>query len=220
VSRNPALDAEKIRIIKGQSAAIREGSFFLAGGTGLAVRLKHRTSRDLDWFTAKAFDADSLRRTLEAAPEKPTRIEQAEPHTLRAYYGEVETSFILYRQIQGTAEETTVSKSISVPLASLELLAGMKAAAVHDRGAKRDFLDIHAICLQPGWSVPRFIEHAARCLPLQPEQVARALTYFEDAEPQPMPGSSKYSWPEVKKALVAGVQLWERTRSREPDVER
>ena len=51
MSRNPALDAEKIRIIKVQSAAIREGSFFLAGGTGLAVRLKHRTSRDLDWFT-------------------------------------------------------------------------------------------------------------------------------------------------------------------------
>jgi hypothetical protein len=94
VSRNPALDAEKIRIIKVQSAAIREGSFFLAGGTGLAVRLKHRTSRDLDWFTDQAFDADSLRRTLEAAPEKPTRIEQSGPNTMRAYYGELETSFI------------------------------------------------------------------------------------------------------------------------------
>jgi hypothetical protein len=220
VSRNPALDAEKIRIIKVQSAAIREGAFFLAGGTGLAVRLKHRTSRDLDWFTDQAFDADSLRRTLEAAPEKPTRIEQAGPNTMRAYYGELETSFILYRQIRGEAEEVPVSKSVSIPLASLELLAGMKAAAVHGRGSKRDFIDIHAICLEPGWSVPRYIEHAARCLPLPAEEVARALIYFDDAELQPMPASSKYAWPDVKKALVAGVQLWERTRNREPDVER
>ena len=116
MSRNPALDAEKIRIIKVQSAAIREGSFFLAGGTGLAVRLKHRTSRDLDWFTDQAFDADSLRRTLEGAPEKPTRIEQSGPNTMRAYYGELETSFILYRQIRGQAEEVPVSKSVSIPL--------------------------------------------------------------------------------------------------------
>jgi hypothetical protein len=52
---------------------------------------------------------------LEAAPEKPTRIEQAGPHTLRAYYEDLETSFILYQQIQGTPEETTVSNSVSVP---------------------------------------------------------------------------------------------------------
>jgi hypothetical protein len=134
-------DAEKIRIIKVQSAAVREGSIFLAGGTGLAVRLKHRTSRDLDWFTAKAFDADSLRRAR-------SRSRETNPHRT--------------------------------------------GGSTHALGVLRRGRDE------------------------EPEQVARALTSFDDAEPQPMPGSSKYSWPEVKKALVAGVQLWERTCIREP----
>ena len=35
---------------------------------------------------------------------------------MRAYYGELETSFILYRQIRGQAEEVPVSKSVSIPL--------------------------------------------------------------------------------------------------------
>ena len=96
----------------------------------------------------------------------------------------------------------------------------MKAAAVHDRGSKRDFLDIYAISKEPGWSVPAFIEHGARCLPLQSEQIARALTYFDDAEPEPMPDSCKYSWATVKKELTAGVRLWERTRDRNRDPER
>ena len=212
MTRNPALDDEKIRIIEVQSPAIHQDSFFLAGGTGVAIRLKHRTSKDLDWFTAKPFDAQKLRRALDAAPEPPTHVEQSGPHTLRAYYDELETSFILYRQIRGEADETRVSKAVSIPVARLDLLAGMKAAAVHDRGSKRDFLDIYAICREPGWSVPVFIEHGARCLPLQREQIARALTYFDDAEPESMPAYCKYAWSSVKKELVAGVALWERTR--------
>jgi Nucleotidyl transferase AbiEii toxin, Type IV TA system len=72
-----------------------------------------------------------------------------------------------------------------IPLADLELMAAMKAAALHDRGAKRDFIDIHAICSQPAWSVPRFIEHAARMLPLEPAQIRLALTYYVDADKEP-----------------------------------
>jgi hypothetical protein len=215
VKRGPALDAEKIRIIKLQAEAVREGAFFLAGGTGLAVRLHHRVSNDLDWFTGEAFDADELRRKLESAPIPPTHIEQQSPHTLRAYYGTFETSFILVRQIPVETEELSVRKGVSIPIAKLELLALMKAAAVHDRGTKRDFVDIYAICGEPGWSVPRFIEHAAAALPLQPEQIALALTYFADAELQPMPAQCTLSWSLIKKTLTAGVRAWEATRKQD-----
>jgi hypothetical protein len=208
VKRNPALDTEKMRIIGLQAAAVRAGSFFLAGGTGLALRLNHRVSNDLDWFTSEAFDADQLRRALENAPEKPTTIEQQSPQTLRAYYGEFETSFIRLRQVPVQTEELPVAPGVSVRVATLELSALMKAAAVHDRGTKRDFIDIYAICQQPGWSVARFIEHAAAHLPLQPEQVALALTYFADADRQPMPARCTLSWEAVKKELTAAVTAW------------
>lgn len=38
--------------------------FYLAGGTGLALQLGHRVSFDLDFFTAKRFDAKKLKKTL------------------------------------------------------------------------------------------------------------------------------------------------------------
>ena len=77
-------------------------------------------------------------------------------------------------------------------------MAAMKAAAVHDRVARRDFIDIHAICRQPGWSIGRFIEHAARYLPLAPARVARALIYYADADRQPMPAGYSVAWNKVK----------------------
>ena len=210
-----ALDRDKLRVIRLQSEVASSGEFFLAGGTGLALRLDHRVSDDLDWFTAKRFSVQDLKRKLGRLAEKPTAIEQHGAHTLRAYYGDLETSFITYEQVPAKPETVKVA-GVEIALADLEILAAMKAAAVHDRGAKRDFVDIHAIVAEPGWSTGRFIEHAARMLPLEPEQVARALTYFADAEREPMPKGCKVSWKEVKSALQRGVRDWEMKRHRDP----
>ena len=54
------LDADKLRIVALQSGLVRRGGFFLAGGTGLGLRLGHRLSRDIDWFTPRQFDAAEL----------------------------------------------------------------------------------------------------------------------------------------------------------------
>lgn len=94
---NQILDGAKIRAIRVQSGVVRDGQFFLAGGTALGLRLRHRRSRDLDWFTAAGFDAANLGRTLDSLPERPTKMEQKGPTTIRAYYGELETSFIRSR---------------------------------------------------------------------------------------------------------------------------
>jgi hypothetical protein len=96
-------------------------------------------------------------------------VQQDGKSTLRAYYGMLEASFISYEQAPAKPEMVRVGGT-DVALADMELMAVMKAAAVHDRGAKRDFVDIHAICGQPGWSVSRFIAQAVRHLPLEPEQ--------------------------------------------------
>ena len=209
------LDDEKLRAIRIQAELVREGEFFLAGGTGLGLHLGHRCSRDLDWFTARDFDATELKQKLENLREKPTKLEQHGRRTLRAYYGELETSFILYQQVKGHPQPFKVAGT-EIPVADVELLAAMKAGAVHGRGSRRDFIDIHAISGQPGWSVGRFIEQAAKKLPLRSEEVARALTYFADAEREPMPEGYVGSWEKVKRDLSAGVRQWERTR----DIER
>jgi hypothetical protein len=40
------LDRDKLRVIRLQADLVREGQFFLAGGTGLGLRLGHRLSDD------------------------------------------------------------------------------------------------------------------------------------------------------------------------------
>jgi len=148
------LDADKARIIRLQSGIVKEGGFFLAGGTGLAIRLGHRLSDDLDWFTSSRFDARVLLDGLKALPEKPTAVRQDGRQTVRAFYGSLETSFIVYEQVPSKVEILTARDS-QVPVADVELLAAMKAAAAHDRGARRDLVDVHAISRLPGWSVGR-----------------------------------------------------------------
>jgi hypothetical protein len=207
------LDKDKLRVIRLQSALVRDGHFFLAGGTGIGLRLGHRLSRDLDWFTPTAFDAEALAARLMALSEQPSELERQGPHTLRAHYGELETSFIRYAQVPARPELVHVAGT-EIPVADIGLLAAMKAAAVHDRGTKRDFVDIYTICRLPGWSIGRFIDHATTQLPFQPVQVELALTYFADADREPMPQGFAVPWERVKSELQQGVRAWARQRER------
>jgi hypothetical protein len=113
--------------------------------------------------------------------------------------------------------ELVTVAGVSIALADVETLAVMKAAALHDRGTRRDFVDIHAICRMPGWSVERFITLATARLPLQPIQMKLALTYFVDAERDAMPRGCTTPWTTIKAELERGIQEWERRRSRGPE---
>ncbi|HVV52520.1 MAG TPA: nucleotidyl transferase AbiEii/AbiGii toxin family protein [Polyangia bacterium] len=213
------LDEDKKRVIRLQAHLVREGKFFLAGGTGLGLRLGHRLSDDIDWFTPTPFEAKTLIARLNSLPEKPHETVQHGAHTVRAYYDrpgtseKLETSFITYAQVPAHPEPAAVGGT-EFPVADISLLAAMKTAALHDRGARRDFIDVHAISSLPGWRIPRLIERVRRQLPLQGRQIALALTYFVDAEKESMPRGCKVSWEQVKKDLQRGVQEWERQRDR------
>lgn len=153
-----------------------------------------------------------LRKTLDNLPEKPTQTTVG-PYTLRAHYGELETSFTRYTQVTARPELLPIG-DLKIPVADVETFALMKAAAVHDRGTKRDFIDIHAICSAPGWSVGRFIDLATSWLPLTARQMKLALTYFADADHPRLPIQYGSPWNKVKTDLEQGVQQWERSRSR------
>lgn len=217
LGRMEVLDVEKVRVLKLQEQVVNRGDFFLAGGTGLGLHLGHRKSMDLDWFTPKEFDPEKLKDALERLPEAPTQIEQQGKQTLRAFYGDLETSFILYQQVRSTPERFIIAGA-NIPVADIKLIAAMKAAAVHDRGFKRDFVDIHAICKLPGWSVSKFVEVATKSLPLSTEQVRLSLTYFADAEKQRMPAGCTISWERIKADLGKGVK--DSKRNRQQDIDR
>jgi hypothetical protein len=210
------LDARKVRVIRAQLPLVDQGGFYLAGGTGLALHLGHRLSVDLDWFSAAAFDEQTLQSSLKGLSEAPVSVSVNGPRTVRAYYGEqpqLETSFIGYEQVSSKPQRFVVA-GVAFPVADLEHLAAMKAAVVHDRGAKRDHIDVHAICRASDWSMSRFIENACKRLPLQPRQLALALTFFEDAEKEPMPEGCAVPWSKVKSELQQAILSWERSLGR------
>jgi hypothetical protein len=71
---------------------------------------------------------------------------------VRAYYKDLETSFISYEQVPAHPESFSVGGT-TIPIADIEILSAMKAAALHDRGARRDVIDAHGISRLSGWSV-------------------------------------------------------------------
>lgn len=54
------IERDKLQIAILQRDVVRNGGFYLAGGSGLALRLGHRFSEDLDWFTDRRFAAGEL----------------------------------------------------------------------------------------------------------------------------------------------------------------
>jgi lipoate-protein ligase A len=53
---------------------------------------------------ATALCASDLKRELDSLSEKPSKLEQHGAHTVRAYYGTLETSFISYEQVPAKPE--------------------------------------------------------------------------------------------------------------------
>ena len=219
LSPEQVLDAAKRRAVEVQAPVVGQGQFYLAGGTALALQLGHRRSRDLDWFTPVAFDEPSLVRALQSLSVAPTAVEHSAKHTVRAFYGELETSFIRFSAIAARSTVVEVG-AVRLPVADIATIAAMKAGAIVQRGAKRDFVDVDAITRSPGWSMERFVDNAGQKIKLLPAQLYLGLTYFADAEKQPMPDGARDSWEAVKRSLVDQVGALQRRRTRGPDMDR
>jgi hypothetical protein len=179
--------------------------FHLAGGTAVALHLGHRRSVDLDFFTEEAFDvplelAETLRRQ-----DKSFASESVAPGTLHGTAEGVRVSFLEYRY--PLLRPPVPWPEAGCALAALDDLAAMKLAAVAQRGAKKDFFDLHALT--------QAHRPLAELLPLYREKyeasdlahVFYALTYFDDADAQPTPALlGDVTWPDVKEAVRAGVR--------------
>jgi len=155
----------------------------LAGGTGLALQLGHRISIDFDFFRTDGFSPNQLFRCL----RKIGTLEQLqeEDQTLTAIVADVKVSFF------------KVADSFlfpSVPYSFFEIanqrdIALMKLAAISGRGSRKDFIDLYTI-LRGDLS----LEECFSWLPdkygegrLNTYHILKSLTYFDDAEREPMP---------------------------------
>jgi hypothetical protein len=171
----------------------------LAGGTGLALQMGHRISEDFDFFRSDAFSIDRLHGILRQVGTVETL--QEDDRTLTAIASAIKVSFF------------SVPDTFLYPgqpyhffaLADPRDIALMKLAAISGRGSRKDFIDLYTI-LHGGLS----LEQCFHWLPSKYGEgrvniyhVLKSLTYFEDAEREPMPRMLEpFDWAECKNFFV------------------
>lgn len=193
-------------------------SFYMAGGTGLALHLGHRFSIDLDLFSpdsaAVGPDQRDALRTLLNDPS--LAITYDTDGTFVGTWQGVGVSFFrlpLYPLVQ---QPLLLN---GIPLATVPEIGAMKLAAIIDRGTRKDMVDLYyllqVVSLETIFEVAAMKYARVRSFPVS---AIRALAYFTDAEALPMPRMlDQTPWPKMKKflerqALEAGrknlADLW------------
>jgi hypothetical protein len=171
----------------------------LAGGTGLALRMGHRISGDFNFFRTDGFPADRLFEIVRHAG--PVETLQEDDRTLTVIIDTVKVAFF-------TVPDAFLYQGESYRfflLADPRDIALMKLAAVSGRGSRKDFIDLYTI-LHAGLA----LEQCFEWLPLKYGEgrvntyhVLKSLTYFDDAEREPMPRMFEpFDWNACKKFFV------------------
>lgn len=174
-------------------------SFYLAGGTALALQLGHRWSEDLDFFSKDIFD--HLELTIELSKFGEFVLTGQDKGTLHGLLGDVKLSFLHYPY--SMLEDYQLYKGIKI--AHMKDIALMKVVALVQRGTKKDFIDLFFIERQ-GLKIEQILDYFPVKFGLDsydPLLIYKSIGYFEDADREIMPKMfNDYTWDDVKSYFV------------------
>lgn len=195
-----------LRALKGAASL----GFYLAGGTALCMHLEHRRSFDLDLFRGESFDADEMVQSLADMGIKLEHVTKSRA-TVHADVAGVRTSLLTFPY---PLLETPLASPAGVPLAGLRDIAAMKVEAIASRGARKDFYDLYYIC-QSGLTLPAVVEaYQSKFASAHPDiyHRLRAMTYFDDAEREPLPALLRpVEWATVRAFFESAMaEIWQK----------
>ena len=172
--------------------------FYLAGGTGLALQIGHRRSRDLDLFRNELFDEDVFLQRVQMLDG--FSLAAKAPHTIHATIQGTKVSLLGY--IYPLLFPTT--HFLDVAVADPRDIACMKVSAIASRGTKRDFIDLYIAAQRFGLAeLFRLFERKYAQVKYQQMHLLKSLVFFEDAEKDPMPDMLvPLDWNEVKQFFL------------------
>jgi hypothetical protein len=166
----------------GSLARVLPSGAYLAGGTGLALRLGHRRSVDLDFFLPSVFDEELLLQGLRVL--RGIVVEQRAPQTLHLAIEGVKVSFMSYTY----PLLFPVSLFRNVPVADPRDVSCMKITAIAGRGSKRDFIDVFVASERFGLAeLLNLADRKFAQTRYNKLHILKSLTYFADAEKDPLP---------------------------------
>ncbi len=180
-------------------------SFYLAGGTALALHYGHRVSVDLDWFTEKSFLTKSLIKKLSAHGEFKL-LNEAED-TVTGLLDDVKVSFITYPYPM--LKKTTMYLP-GIQIASPLDIAVMKIGAIAGRNTRKNFIDLYLFLHREQMSLTTLLPYVKKKHPgveVDLYHVFKALKYFADADKEPQPDMREVvDWNAVKKFFTLEVK--------------
>lgn len=172
----------------------------LVGGTALALQIGHRKSVDLDFFGKVDALPEELEEALRQVGELQVRKNSGNIHlfVLNGIHIDI-VNFPFPWQKECVIED-------GLRLANIEDIAAMKITAIIGRGTKKDFIDIAT--LLDIFSLEQILAFYDAKYPNSSYFMAmKSLSYFEDAENQPMPFMfNTLSWDMVKNKVLAAIE--------------
>lgn len=167
----------------------------LVGGTALALQLGHRTSVDLDFFGRINADSEELREIL----REVGRVEVASvSKNINIFWiNGVKVDMVNYPY--PWLDLPIVEDGVR--LASLNDIAAMKVSAIVNRGTKKDFIDLYTLLQH--FALDEILDmYSRKYSDGSLFIVMKSLTYFDDAETDPMPNVlNDTTWETVKDFL-------------------
>jgi hypothetical protein len=181
----------------------RTSGWMLAGGTGLALQLRHLVSEDLDFFRAGAFDSEQL--AVGLADLGRVAVQNRSAGTLHIRLEGLRVSFLAAQApllFPGTRYR-------GILVADPRDIAVMKVVAIGGRGSRKDFVDLY-FCLRSGGgldAVFEMVRRRFRAVDYKEYHLLRSLAFFEDADAEPMPKMlRRVSWTVIRRTIAAEVK--------------
>lgn len=176
--------------------------YILVGGTALALKMGHRLSIDLDFFSFQPIDHEAIKIELEQIGTLSENYRNK--IMLRVDVDSVRMDFVTYKF--ELLKPIIVADGIR--MASVEDICGMKLEAIKNRGLKKDFYDLYFLLKE--FSIQDMLKfHYSKYPGTNQFQMVMSIEYFDDADKSESPVLLKekhISWEEIKNAIRQAVK--------------
>lgn len=193
-----------LELLKKLAAQPEIANLRLVGGTSLALQYGHRQSVDLDFFGSFATTQEDLLQMVQRFGSY-TILNQTK-NILQLTINGIKVDFVNYSCYEWI-DEPIIEDGIT--LASPRDIAALKINAIEGRGTKKDFVDIFVLLQH--FSLDEILTFYKNKYPEHSEfRALLSLTYFEDADAQPLPQMFiTPSWEEMKQTIIAHVKRYQ-----------
>lgn len=186
------------RVLRTLAGSPLLADFYLAGGTALALQFGHRLSVDLDFFSQKDFTLADAKKALVSLGAYT--LENEEPGTLDGELDGVKLTLLRY-------EYPLLFPFVDfggVRLADPRDIACMKLDAISSRGSKKDFIDLFVILEKYQLrDIFDLFDKKYAGIAYNRLHLLKSLSYFADAEEEPMPRMLReLSWETVMETIA------------------